>query len=362
MKRMIFHIPLKLDPFRFSASQIRPVKMINAFRDLGYEVDIVEGNASERKQKIEEIRNNIEQGFHYEFLYSESSTMPTLLTEKHHCPIHPFLDFSFFKFCKKNNIKIGLFYRDIFWRFKNFDYGWKSKIAYLFYRYDLIKYSQLVDVLFLPSLKMLQYIPFSFSKKIMELPAGVDLKLLSREKLGNTQCIEILYVGGIGGIYNLKLLLKVVASLPNLHLTVCCRLDDWLIVKSEYEPYLNDNIAIVHLAGKELDVLYMKADLCSVFFELSDYLRFAIPYKFFEAISYGCPVLAMKDSGWADFVVQNRVGIVCDYDEKQLYQVLSNPNLKNHLINLGSESEKVALYNTWKERCKLVQDMLVMGD
>ena len=52
------------------------------------------------------------------FLYSESSTMPTSLTEPHHMPTHPFLDFSFFYFCKRNGIKIGLFYRDIYWKFE----------------------------------------------------------------------------------------------------------------------------------------------------------------------------------------------------------------------------------------------------
>ena len=47
--------------------------------------------------------------------------MPTLLTEPHHFPTHPLLDFGFFRYVKKQGIPIGLFYSDIFWKFE--DYG-----------------------------------------------------------------------------------------------------------------------------------------------------------------------------------------------------------------------------------------------
>lgn len=90
IQRMIFHIPMRINRERASASSIRPVKMIEAFERLGYEVILIEGNASQRKKRIKEIKHNIRKGVTYDFLYSESSTMPTLLTEKHHCPTHPF--------------------------------------------------------------------------------------------------------------------------------------------------------------------------------------------------------------------------------------------------------------------------------
>ena len=151
IQRMIFHIPMRINRERASASSIRPVKMIEAFERLGYEVILIEGNASQRKKRIKEIKHNIRKGVTYDFLYSESSTMPTLLTEKHHCPTHPFLDFSFFSFCRKHGIKIGLFYRDIYWKFELYGSSIKKNIAKYFYRYDLLRYKQLVDVLYLPS-------------------------------------------------------------------------------------------------------------------------------------------------------------------------------------------------------------------
>ena len=98
---------MKIDRNRASASQIRPMKMIEAFKECGYEVVVVEGYGKERKRQIKEIKSNILKGVKYDFLYSESSPMPTLLTEKNHLPLYPFFDFSFFAFCKKHGIYLS---------------------------------------------------------------------------------------------------------------------------------------------------------------------------------------------------------------------------------------------------------------
>ena len=120
LKNMIFHIPMQIDPKMQSGSQVRPHNMIQAFKNIGYNVDVVMGYVKNRKKQIAKIKENINNGVKYDFLYSESSTMPTTLTEKNHLPIAPFLDFDFFKFCKQYGIKIGLFYRDIHWKFEQY--------------------------------------------------------------------------------------------------------------------------------------------------------------------------------------------------------------------------------------------------
>ena len=127
--KIIFHIPLPLDEIAQSGSRIRPLKMLSAFENLGFEVNIVSGYGKQRKTKIKSLINRIKKGEKFDFIYSESSTQPTLLTEKHHYPTFPNLDFNFFKFCKKNGIKISLFYRDIQWRFPFYGEGvnfWKK--------------------------------------------------------------------------------------------------------------------------------------------------------------------------------------------------------------------------------------------
>ena len=94
--------------------------MLNAFKSIGYNVDIVMGYGKERKYSIGQIKRKIKDGVKYDFMYSESSTEPTILTEKNHIPMFPFLDFGFFSFCKRHGIKIGLFYRDVYWKFDEY--------------------------------------------------------------------------------------------------------------------------------------------------------------------------------------------------------------------------------------------------
>ena len=84
MKRMIFHVPLQLNSGMISPSHIRPMKMLEAFQFIGYEVDVIEGDGGKRKESINNIKKRILSGIKYEFLYSESSTMPTLQKKKNH--------------------------------------------------------------------------------------------------------------------------------------------------------------------------------------------------------------------------------------------------------------------------------------
>lgn len=49
-KNIIFHCPFILNPNAISASGIRPIKMLEAFKKLGFEVDVVSGSTSERKK------------------------------------------------------------------------------------------------------------------------------------------------------------------------------------------------------------------------------------------------------------------------------------------------------------------------
>ena len=95
MKRCLFYLPYQLKEAN-RARMVRPRKMIQAFRDIGYEVFPVTGYAAERKEKIAEVKRMIRAGERFDFMYAEASTMPMLLTQPHHFPTHPFLDFGFF--------------------------------------------------------------------------------------------------------------------------------------------------------------------------------------------------------------------------------------------------------------------------
>lgn len=358
MPRIIFHLPMKIDKKHASASQIRPIKLIKAFKECGYEVDVVEGYGADRKKQIAVIKENIIKGIKYDFLYSESSTMPTLLTERNHLPIYPFLDFSFFTFCKRNKIKIGLFYRDIYWCFREGNKNWKQKVATFFYRYDLKKYKELVDVFFLPSMDMLKYIPFHFPHLVEELPSGLELNIHQQKHVKKSE-INLLYIGGIGKHYGLKMIFEAVSNISNINFTICCRKDEWEKVEEEYKTYLSDNILIVHKSGKDVENLYRQTDLFCLFIEPMEYRSFAVPFKLFEAVGFGCPILSSEGTWVARFVKKNAIGFTCEYDVHAIKKLLIEiVNHQDELQVYKKRMEEIAIGNTWQARCNKVAALL----
>lgn len=355
--RIIFHIPIHIDRADPSASQIRPQKLMAAFAELGYEVDVVEGYGAERRRRIADIKRRIRQGVRYDFLYSESSTMPTLLTERHHLPTYPFLDFGFFRFCKRHSIPIGLFYRDIYWRFINKGAGFRQRVASLFYRYDLFRYRHLLSALYLPTLRMRQYVPGRFDCTVMELPSGCPYQPLQRGPQHDN--IELFYVGGMGGDYDLRSLVRAVAATKGVHLTLCCRTYDWDLVKEDYLPLLNDHIAVVHESGAALLPRFVQADLFAMMFTPSEYRSFAAPYKLFEALGYGLPIMATEDTWAGDYVRREGIGTVCRNEEADISEKLTYLLQHREALEQWRKSiPRVAQNNTWQARCQQIANSL----
>ena len=104
MKRCIFHHPAPIADSPNVGSKLRPNRMLQALRTIGYEVDEVTGYSEERKEKIEKIKKNIKDGIIYDFVYAENSNDPIALADADHIPRHPFMDIAFFRFCRKNQI------------------------------------------------------------------------------------------------------------------------------------------------------------------------------------------------------------------------------------------------------------------
>ena len=360
-RRCIFHVPNSIDINRKSGSNIRPFKMIEAFKNIGYQVDIVMGYGKERKE-------NIKNGIKYDFLYSESSTMPTLLTEKNHLPLYPFLDFGFFKFCKKHSIKIGLFYRDMHWKFDIYTkvLPWYKKIITIpMYKYDLIQYKKYVDIIYLASEKVKKYMPDFDNIEI--LPPGVEEdKEILKNKIKfyedniNNNSLNIFYVGGISKeLYYFKELLEVVKNKENIKLTICCREKEWENNKEDYSEFLNENIFIVHEGGEKLKEFYAKADICSLFLRPTEYMSIAAPVKMFEYLGNITPMIAINNTVAGDFVNNNNCGWTIEYDKKELDNLLSDL-LKNkeQILKKAKNMEKVLSLNTWNERAKKVEKNL----
>lgn len=354
---MIFHMPDYVNVDVVSGSSIRPVKMIQAFKNIGYEVDVITGYGEDRQKKINALKKMILNGTKYEFLYSESSTTPTLLTEKHHLPTYPTLDFGFMKFCKSHNIKIGLFYRDIYWRFEQYELNFFKKIiAKAFYYYDLFKYKQLIDILYLPSCEMANYIPSSFlSKKVLALPPAVDSSICYKREEKKDE-LTIFYIGGIGDMYKLHKLFEGVNYNSNINLIACFRNKEWCAVKGEYEQYLNNHIKIVHGKGQDIIKYYNNSDLTSLFIEPSEYRSFAMPVKLFEYVGSLVPIIATKGTAAGRFVEDNDIGWTIDYDTSSLNDLLEYIMGNKHVLQEKiNNMQKIIDYHTWDARARQVE-------
>lgn len=362
MKKMIFHLPIKLDLNRFSGSHIRPQKMIQAFKNIGYEVELVTGNVKERKEAIRHIKKNIQNGINYDFIYSESSTMPTALTETHHLPIAPFFDFEFLNYCKQNNIKVGLFYRDIYWMISSHkeDVNFLKRIvAEFFYRFDLKQYKKTVDVLFVPTIEMFEYMNYDFSNKVISLPPGIEFKHNLQRTVQKDE-LNFIYVGGSGIDYDLTLFLNVLNYLDNknLKLNLCTRKDEW---DTNNKRYLNllGNVKVHHKNGEELFNIYQESDIAIYFIKPSEFGGFALGLKLFEYLSYEKPIIVVKDTAIGNFIDKYDIGWSIDYSFESLKSLLIHLySNKIEISNKIDNIKKMKKLHTWEARAIQVVEEL----
>lgn len=369
-KRCIFHIPDYVDPLGMSGSSVRPNNMIKAFVNLGYEVAVITGYGNCRAEQIKLVKNRIINGVKYDFLYAESSTMPTLLTEKNHVPKYPFLDYSFFKFCRKSGIKIGLFYRDIYWKFP----AYKNSVSFLkrcisipMYKYDLHMYKKLINVFYVASSKVKIYLPKSFRNLYVDtLPPGAEYNhnfLDDSENHFNNlnkDNLVIFYVGGISKeYYDLTEMLKALYSRTNVCLYLCCREKEWEIEYCRYDKFLTDRIKVIHESGKNLLEYYNIADVTSIVLNPSEYRNMAMPIKLFEYLSHTVPVLITSESVAADFVYKTGWGFCIKNDSKDIGDVLDQIVRDKGILKCKHDIAKKILYeNTWERRAqKVVNDL-----
>lgn len=360
--RIIFHYPLPINPKALSASENRPIKMIMAFQSLGYQVDLITGFVSKRRICINRIRNNIIKGIKYRFMYSESTTWPTFMPDKHHLIQKPSYDFRFFKFLKKNNIPIGLFYRDVYWVFPQY-YEYipylKAKIAKFLYRYDLRQYKKYLTKFYLPSMEMVKYIPLIDSSFCSALPPGHSSNKKYKKKIIKGKQINLLYVGGIGLHYQMHKVFNVVASRQDVTLIICTRRAEWEVVKHEYINPLPSNINIIHKGGDQLGTIYARADIASLFVLPQVYWGFAAPFKLYEYLGERKPIVASRGTLAGRFVEENMIGWCIPYEEHELNNLfdtlIENPHLIEEKMAI---CDKVSINHSWIARAKQVEQDL----
>jgi glycosyltransferase involved in cell wall biosynthesis len=353
--RMIFHHPLPIRAGAPAASAIRPWRMVEAFQSLGFEVDLVCGYSSDRARAIADVESKLARGLRYAFMYGESSTEPTLLTDRHHLPVRPLQDFRFLARLKAASIPLGLFYRDIYWRFPGYGVNlpaWKRVGARLCYRYDLWQYRRLIDRLYLPSMAMAAHVPRIDPARTAALPPGCVDGVPPRRASSR---LRLLYVGGLGDHYRLHALIEALHGLPQVELVLCTRETEWLAVRHEYSLPPAGNVKVVHRSGDELTELFEQSDVGVLCVEPQSYREFAAPLKLYEYLGAERAVLASAGTLAAEFVSTHGIGWVVPYDAHHiaghLRELLADRSL---LEDKFRAAQRIKSQHTWAARARQV--------
>lgn len=340
-----------------SGSQVRPALMYKAFLELGLEVELVTGassksNLKERKEylerKLEKIKNS-----KFDFCYIENKTEPLFKG-------YNYFEYKFIKAIKEMDIPIGVFYRDVYWKFnKEFNLtGVHNKIMKVFQKFDLRFWKRVCKHVFLPTDKMNEYL--SFKKACALPPACSIIDIAATQSYTN----NIIYVGGISYNYGTDILLdamRIVNRKKNIKLTLICR-------KAEYDDMIknitpNDIpewLEVKHISGKELNEAYKNADVAVAPLRKIVYYDFCMPVKIYEYISNRKPIITTNCEEIAKLIKVNQLGLICNDDAVDMAEKIMDIYADYEKYDSFRQNEKEFINtNRWTNRAQLIAEKLL---
>ncbi|MFD1780016.1 glycosyltransferase [Fredinandcohnia salidurans] len=366
-KKIIVYYPFQLKTGD-SGSGVRPTQMLKAFHELAYEqgfecLDVI-GDAKERKNQLRKIYEEVNPD-DILYCYMENQTIPIWLTDPDHIPRHPLVDHSFFKFLKKNKIPLGIFYRDIYWKFKDL-YKVKPIIKTIMvqlFEIELFLYKKNAKKIFLPSLEMNKYVKIPSQQVSSSPPGGIDRTAVINKQ--DSKKVRAVYVGGIDPRYGVYEVLEAFKQLNKgttyIELLFVCREKEFNTFKEYLKPYLNEDwLHIHHAHGEALLPIYKDADFGIVTLKRGTYNDFAVPVKLFEYLSYGLPVLATDCTALQKIVEQDKIGLIVK-DNSDSIQGGLKEMLDSTKRNMLRQNSIFALKrkHLWFQRAKDIQNELL---
>lgn len=339
-----------------SGSGVRPIAMQRAFEELGLSVYCVDGWPNHRRKRREAVRKalGVLETHEFKACYVEPPTGPLLLHEDHRL----------LRRTHEKGIPMGIFYRDLFWRFDNKFHGvsWlKRRLIRLLQERDLRLFKHTMDLFFFPSPQVAE--AADFDVPWMALPPGCeihdDLSQQEREKerILHKKVPTLLYVGGILGDYGLDLLLDCMQRLNaneiRMDLELVCRQAEWEAFQTEHAVKEKSWLHVQHLQGDALLPLYEKADFSVIPFHKTPYMDFAVPVKLYEYLSHLKPIFATRCDAIADVLKKDTIGWItepnaaalCGQMEKILENRLEAYRVKTMMVEARNR-------NTWLQRAR----------
>ena len=331
-----------------SGSHVRPNKMYHTFLDLGYDVILLTGEQF-HKDRNERIRETIEavKKKRPDFCYIESPVYPIL---RHN-------DRKLISMIHQMGIPIGYFYRDFY---RKFPLGAQKRSFSRYVKDKGLDFLQVLtdrvlnccDIVYFPSEECWELFHYKNMKVLP--PAGIDRLPEAGRSLNHT-CI---YVGGISGHYDGKLLLDAFEELvkkdPSYKLILVCRDKEW---NSLQHPAKNaDWLEVHHVSGDALAELYRQASVALIIHMNNRYNKYSIPVKAFEYISYGLPIVSVRIQALSRFIESEKLGIVTASEKNALAEGILKltENEETYQEYYGNVKASLLERNLWKHRVETV--------
>ncbi len=352
--KIVFVYPYQQQPFANKASHIRPLMMEMAFiKQFGKNLLI--SNGKERFKKIPKNDKIMS-------LYLESINRPFFIQRMIEKDWRIFSDYWNLWRLKKQGTKLAVFYRDGFWAGKFLFEEYSLPIAMILklcYQLEWFIFKKLFDTIYLPSLELAEFmgeknihwfkvlLPGCYLQKQAKLNCTFDKNKSSE--------LTFLYSGGIiPPLNDITLMLKLLDGRKNIRLILIVRHDEWQKYRHYYQ-WKHDNIELVtDKQGYDLQVYYACADACLMLYPFHTYRYLAMPYKAFEAMGYGLPLISFSDCVMGDFIKHNKLGLSKSYDEFDELMTKTNElslmlhKYKKNVINYAQN-------NTWEHRVEQVK-------
>lgn len=306
MSRLLFISFIDFGDFH-SGSSVRPQRMYDAFRELGYEITLLSGLQNRRCDRTRRVCSVMRQIRRQppDFCYVEPPSGP------------------FFNLCDhllllrlaRMGVPVGLFYRDAYWKFADWWQvkGIKRAVLTFMQRFDLRIFKKTCKIVYFPTAAMAEL--FDLPRKGLLPPAGTQGKIGPRaENPAVPDCVNALYIGGVSRFYGTDILLKAFEIVNErmqkpVHLTVVCREAEMGSFFDSYKekPWLT----IAHASGDEaLAPHYARSDFALYPSRRDFYMDFCMPVKLFEYLSRALPVVCTDCREAAAFVRENGIGLV----------------------------------------------------
>ena len=346
-----------------SGSSLRPKKMLEAFEQMQLKIKVLQGANNKRAQR----RRNVK-----EILKWLDSNKPRMCyVEPPSGPFFCSIDLKLLKKLKKMEVPIGLFYRDVYWKYpkiyENINIIKKIKLIIIkqMQLRDLRVFERTLSIVFSSSESMFKAL--EIDQKYCMLPPGCiqcNLDFIDKdiERILNNQILTYLYVGGASVRYGSKLLLRAFEKVNRdkicAKLIFICPEQQWRILEFSSEASCKW-LQVLHIHEEALAQIYKKADVCVSPILKNDYNDIVIPIKLYEYMSYAKPILATNCTETQRIIQSYDIGwITCDTVDALFEEIVRLNKNRSEIINKKKHIVGVIEKNTWSIRAQKVVNVL----